>query len=358
MRESSESYCANDKEIFDLLISSKQKITERVLRELTADRGIFLSPRDSREDIVKYLAGLLHDYYDVNGIIERQELSKRAEKTTSIILDHEFDIKDIRDAAVKYHEQTAKTESVIPKHNGINSLAIKVEYDEFDYSRTRLNQRQRRESSIEFTVEEGKTRVRLPATDKSKLIVESIKNIIEEKNKKEVKIEEISLFHITDHGKRTLFFTSMIKNMHGYHSPAVTNLKVLPKTEENSEAYIDDDDDNAEITEKMISIVKNVILSDENLVATKEYQNLRKNGFFITSITWNAIQKEPPFHKIQFDLDFDNAREGTGFKYGVRIAPQLHNGGYPDHFRAVKEIDRGPLFELIESTARSVLNDL
>ena len=41
-------YCATDKEIYDALMSAKQKIGEKVLLELANDRGIFFSPKDSR----------------------------------------------------------------------------------------------------------------------------------------------------------------------------------------------------------------------------------------------------------------------------------------------------------------------
>ena len=39
-------YCATDKEIYDALMSAKQKINEKVLLELAKDRGIFYSAKD------------------------------------------------------------------------------------------------------------------------------------------------------------------------------------------------------------------------------------------------------------------------------------------------------------------------
>ena len=43
-------YCATDKEIYDLLIASKQSITEGILLSIARERGIFYAPRETRED--------------------------------------------------------------------------------------------------------------------------------------------------------------------------------------------------------------------------------------------------------------------------------------------------------------------
>ena len=50
-------YCATDKEIYDMLMASKQRITESLLLGFARERGIFCSPQDAREvleALVKY----------------------------------------------------------------------------------------------------------------------------------------------------------------------------------------------------------------------------------------------------------------------------------------------------------------
>ena len=48
MPDSQLHYCATDKELYDLLMASKQRITESILLGFARERGIFCSPRESR----------------------------------------------------------------------------------------------------------------------------------------------------------------------------------------------------------------------------------------------------------------------------------------------------------------------
>lgn len=66
-------YCATDKEIYDALMSAKQKISEKVLLELAKDRGIFFSPKETREDLCSAISLLPHDYHDLNTLLEQRE---------------------------------------------------------------------------------------------------------------------------------------------------------------------------------------------------------------------------------------------------------------------------------------------
>ena len=59
-------YCATDKEIYDVLMSAKQRINPAVILELAKDRGIFYSSTDTRETLVHSLSLLPHDYHDLN----------------------------------------------------------------------------------------------------------------------------------------------------------------------------------------------------------------------------------------------------------------------------------------------------
>ena len=102
MPESKRLYCATDKEIFDVLMSSKQRITESVMLELAKDRGVFYSAKDSREILADSLSLLPHDYHDLVFILDQREHSGRAEKLTSVVLDTPLTVNDIKDIANEY----------------------------------------------------------------------------------------------------------------------------------------------------------------------------------------------------------------------------------------------------------------
>lgn len=357
MSEKLQQYCATDKEIYDLLMSGKQKLTESVLLELAKGRGIFYSPKSTRADLVDAIAALPHDYLDVKGVIERRDHAKRGEKTTSVTIAVDLTMDEIKGVALAYQAETKATEKVTANQKGPSGYSINVEYDEYDYSRTRLIQRQRKEASIEFVKKDGVTLIRMPATDKARLVVENLVGKVEGIRKTEVPSQQISLLGLDSPDDRTSFFTSLISGIQGYDLDTVINLKVASGTSEDDDSSAIDDDDNEEV-KQMLAVVHSVSMQGSNLVASPQYQQLKQGGFYITSITWRSKENVSPYDMIQFDASFENGIEGTGFKYGVKRSSRLKNGDYAKQFRPVDEEDRSHLFELLESAARSVLAKL
>lgn len=355
-------YVATDKEVYDLLASGKQKITEPVLRELARDRGIFYSPNEPREALVDHLSMLPHDYHDITGIIQRREHGARREKTTSLKLNIALTIDEIKEVVGAYKAEAGNTEKVTSHQRGSDGFVMNIEYDEFDYSRTRLIQRQRKDAGIEFVVKGSETTVRMPATEKGKMVVEALKNKIESKRKTEIAAEEIELTGLRTAEERTSFFTELISKMPGYRQVTVTSLKVASgffgEDGEATQIDLEEDDEAEAVRVEMLTVVRQVAISGENLVASPVYQELRNRGFFITSVTWRSAQTAHPYNLVQFEIGFDNPHEGKGFRYSVRLAPRLLTGEHAKNLRPVPPEEKGQLFELIETTARSILSHL
>lgn len=358
MNDRLQQYCATDKEIYDLLMSGKQKLTESVLLELARDRGIFYSPRATRADLVDAIAALPHDYLDVIGVIERRDHAKRGEKTTSVTLAVDLSIEEIKSVVLSYQVEATATEKVTANQKGTSGYTVNVEYNEYDYSRTRLIQRQRKDASIEFVKKDGVTVIRMPATDKARLVVENLVDKVEGIRKAEVPAQQISLQGLNSPDDRTSFFTSLISGIQGYDLDTVINLKVASGASEDDTEVDIDEDENEQVKQEMLAVVHSVSMQGSNLVASPQYQQLKQGGFYITSITWRAKEKISPHDMIQFDASFENGIEGTGFKYGLKRSSRLKNGQYAKQFRAVDENDRAQLFELLESAARTILAQL
>ncbi|MBT2746218.1 MULTISPECIES: hypothetical protein [unclassified Lysobacter] len=358
MNDKLQQYCATDKEIYDLLMSGKQKLTESVLFELARDRGIFYSPKATRSDLVEAISSLPHDYLDVIGIIERRDHAKRGEKTTSVTLPVDLTMDEIKSVALAYQAEAKTSEKVRAQQKGADGYSLNIEYDEYDYSRTRLIQRQRKEAGIEFVKKAGATVIRMPATDKARLVVDSLVRKVEEIRKAEVPAQQITLQGLDSPDDRTSFFTSLISGIKGYDLDTVINLKVASGGGDSDEGGDLDEDEDEDIKQEMLAVVHSVSMQGSNLVASTQYQQLKQGGFYITSITWRAKESASPYDMIQFDASFENGVDGTGFKYGVKRSARLKSGDYAKHFRPVEEGDRAELFELLESAARSVLAKL
>ena len=358
MRDPGQLYFATNKEIHDLLFSAKQKVTESVMQELLRDRGIFTSPAESREALVQYLALLPHDYADVCGILERREVSKRGEKTATISFSTDLSPDELKVIVGEY--QKAEVQEVVHAHKKSESeFVMNVTYSEFDYSKTRLLQRQERDAELVFTNVEGRTEVRIPATDRARSIVDKLRERIEAHKKAAVQLEEIELTGLTSAEARTTFFTQLISSLPDFPLMTVSRLRVAHSTLEQGDDDFDIDvEDVDEAEEKMLGVVENVALSGENLVASEMYQELKDKGFFITSITWRAKQKTAPHLIIECDAGFEDRQAGKKFRYSIHGALKFKNGAYTKNIRPVSDADKATLLAMIEKTARTVLAHL
>ena len=360
MSEYLNQFFATDKDIFDLLASAKQKLTENVLREIARERGIFYSPNDSREDLADALSLLPFTLNELVGLMDRRETSRRNEKTTTIILDAKIESDDIKAAIKEYQEEVGPTEKVDSHLKGANEVVLNVEYDEMDYSRTRLIQRQRHDATIQFVQQNGKTLVRLPASEKSQRIVENLTSRIESHRKAVVPRETIELDPEFGADERTAFFTRLMSELPGYKLKGVTNLRISPSKRSDSETDDDedlDDDECEAASREMLVIVRSMALTGENLMASEEYQALRKRGFFITAITWRADQTSIPYDAPHLHAEFADGEAGTGFKYSVRGIYRFQEGFYTKTARPADDVEREKLYGLLEATARKVLSE-
>ena len=354
-------YFATDKAIFDLMMSGKQRLTEKVLRDLAKERGIFYSPMDSREELIDVMSTLPHDYDNIMELMKRRRHDGRGDKTTSIILNTEITNEEIKKVLAEYAKDVGATEDITHQKKGDKYVA-NIQYDEFDYSRTQLIQRQRHDAGIEFGVGNGKTTIRLPATEKAQRIVKSLKEKIEGHRKVELPEEIIELKKFNDPEARTEFFIKLISTMEGYRLRDVTNLKVSAGSNGNidEDEDLDDELDNevAAAEQEMIGVVKNMALNGKNLTSSDEYQSLRKKGFFITSISWSAEQKETSQDIILFDAAFNDGENGSGFKYSIRGARRYQEGQHLKTVKHVEDHEKEKLFNLLEHTARATLAQL
>ncbi|WP_270828378.1 hypothetical protein [Aeromonas sp. Y318-1] len=350
---------ANDNDIYDLLISGKQRLTASVLRELARDRGIFYSPEDSREELADKLSLLPHDFHDIASIVQKREPPHRREKTTFIRLNSQLSVDEMKDAVAVYAENTGVGESVTHRPRGGTGYSINIVYEEFNHTRTRLLQRERHEAGIEFLVENGQTVIRLPATDKAKRVVAAIKETVEQKRKQVISEETIELTGLTTPALRSKFFTRLISTLPSYKLKNVMNLKVSSLHNQNDDSLdLEDDSEDHAAKEMFAAVVHSMALSGQNLVQSREYKDLTSRGFFITAITWRSEHERDPNDIIQFDAGFEDRSTGTGFKYQVQGVFRAHKGTHRKTISHVEDNEKTKLFSLLENTARNVLSNL
>ncbi|MBP1152549.1 hypothetical protein [Methylocaldum sp. RMAD-M] len=353
---------ASDNDIYDLLISGKQRLTESVLREFARDRGIFCSPEDDREDLADYLSMLPHGFHDVAAIVQKRDPGHRREKTTFVRLNTSMPVEELKMAAAEYAAAVTGKEHVVYRPAANDGFVVNVVYDEFNRSRTRLLQRERQEADIEFLVQDGQTVVRLPATDKAKKIVAALKENVERRRKETIDEERVELTGLATPELRSKFFTRLISSLPKFRLRNVMSLKVsshLSEDGEEDEALdLEEDDEVAAGAEMFAAVVHSMHMSGQNLVQSQEYKDLTARGFYITAISWRSESEGNPPDIIQFDAGFQDRKRGTGFKYAVQGAFRAHKGSHRKTIVHVSDMEKAKLLALLELTARQVLINL
>jgi hypothetical protein len=353
-------YCATDKEIFDALMSAKQKINEKILLELARDRNIFYSSLDSRDHLISTISLLPHDYHDLNTLLEQREHAGRQEKLTSVILPVQLTADEIKEVLKEYAGESPEDEKVTYHTKGINQVIANIRYSEVDYGKTRLVQRTPKEGGIEFHVEAGKTVVRMPANDRVKGVFGKLKDKLDGKRKAEIPIIMIEIGEFTSSALRTEFFTSLIGKLDNFSLENVTSVKVerLKQEPKEDELQLDDDQDTEQANQEALSLVKKVALKGEILLASEEYQSLAKKGFFITSIIWRSKLRKPPHTMVEFEAAFEDPIHGKGFKYFVRGSYNMVDKQYTKTIRPVDLDSKEKYLGLIEDTAARTIEQL
>ncbi|MFW8644408.1 hypothetical protein ACOJBO_25725 [Rhizobium beringeri] len=211
---------------------------------------------------------------------------------------------------------------------------------------------------MDFRIEDDGVVIRFPANDKGREVVDILIEKLEIQKKSAIQQERVTVEDLTSQ-QRTRFFVDLVTKMNGFKLDTVTKLKVSSAAEEIDDLDGYDDSDTAEkdlAKSAMINLVKHVALNGNDLLASKQYKQMEADGFFITSIKWEATQTAHPFDKVEFEASFDDAQGGTGFQYRARHARRSERtGSYPHNFKLPEDAVRKELFSLLELTARAVL---
>ena len=353
-------FTATDKELFDFLMGSKQQMTEATMLDSAKERGIFYSHKDNRETLANNLSLLPYDYDSLDNILGRREATTRTEKLTSIRLNTKITIEEIKAACAEYQTENRADEKVTIAPHGPDRCTTKVQYTELDYTKTRFLQRRDKEANIEFHIDGDQTTVRIPAIPKAHDILARIKETLETNAKQPIPAEAIEIAHLTTPTARTTFFTKLISTMSGHKMENVTAVNIAQIRQDPDDSNITQiaDEKKKQVQSTMLAVVEKVAIQGQGLLASTEYQELQKKGFYITSIIWRAKMLIAPYDIVELFAGFTQPNKGKGFAYNVRGVSRNHGGEYTTTLRPLNPNERASYHTLIEQTAREILQTL
>lgn len=377
-----ESKCATDKEIHDFLLSNKQRLSEKVLREFAKDRGIFCSNQDTREELADYLSQIIHDQFDIDAIVEKRESHNRREKSTFVSLKTEIESSDLNTVLTELQDSIneGREEKLHFAQDGLKNFTADYSYTEYDFTKTRLMQRAKKDAKFEITLKDNEIKVRMPSSEKAKELTNKLKSKIEAKQLKPITDEKIELTSIISSSMRSQFFLRLISKMDGLNLEGVTSIRVasgdiIPSPIDDIDLSLEEDDDEASLEEdslvdteqddataeesaQMLSAVHRMVLDGKGLEASEEYQNLTQKGYFITSITWTAKETSPPYNKISMMAGFEDPEECTSYRYSIKGVYKLRNHYYTKTIRPPSADEKKAYIESIEKHSKAILDQL
>ncbi|TIM15506.1 MAG: hypothetical protein E5Y67_07090 [Mesorhizobium sp.] len=349
---------ATDKDVFDLLMSSKTRMSESALLSIALGRGIIYSSRTKRERLASDIALLPHDFLSISRLIERREYHNKNEKRAYVDIDVALTHEKIDDVVSRYRAEVSGQEDVTTQQRRTKDVYVNIAYDDIDYSKTRLIQRQRRDTGVEFVIGDGKTTIRMPATEKARSIVDRIIRHASQIKLRDLLRNDLSLEGLSAE-ERTAFFINIMRTIPGYQLQTVVSVKCFSERDDISDDFdLDMERGERAAENELVGKINSVALSGMNLLQSEEYQTLRRNGFFITSVTWRALQVERPHDLLQLDISFDEPQPGKGFRFGVRVARRLADGELTNDFRPLERLQQPALWTIIERTSSKVLAEL
>lgn len=314
-------YCATDNEMFSSLMSAPQHFNINAVLEMGRQRGILYSREDDREYIIDQLSTQNFSYDQMRLIQQHFEYRGRGEKSQVIRIDHAFTVKEIQEVTNTFREGLRMGEKIFAHADGPSAYDIDLHYIETDFSMVSLRQRQRREARIRFEIIGSTTVITLPATRKAFETVGTLQKSLSTAKAITPKVEQIVLAGLTTAGSRTKFFVELITGMKDFTLVDVVRVRV-EQAEKHDKTLLDDasndsEQDHPEEDEKMLFLVRRVALHGENLLQSSVYQDLRKRGYYITSVRWRARLTVDPYPVVEFDASFDDAAVGGRFRFSV-----------------------------------------
>lgn len=349
-------YYADDKDVHDILSSSK--IPFKKMLSLARERGIFLSEECQRqEELVHYMSKLPHSWTQLQEIMDAVEREDKEEKLTTCKVVAKAELEEVEQAVQKVRdergEKLGENYSVTQTKEG--RLLVKFVYTEPDFQKNRLIQRREREAVIELEKKGAEFEVRYTQNEITNNVLAEILSALTPPDAQEKPVRRtIELSGIKSHEHRTQFFVNVMGGMEGFQLRQVKDLKVDRVAE-------DSDDVGKEVAEKeetevkgdqLRALVRKVALSGENILLSPQYQQLAKDGFFISKAIWTAAEIIGAGRLFEFEAEFKEPEKASHFAYQIRGVYERDKDGELSKIRSyVNEIEKTQLKQNLENAA-------
>lgn len=349
-------HSVTDKALFDAL--SQPRVTQNELRDLYLQRGILVSKATNKKELAKNFSKFSHDFHLHQKIAAIFGGFLRREKSTSLLIKNTISRDIMLEAADQLKNELESQDDLCHVIADKNVIRIHVTYLSMNYGKSDFCQVEKKTAVFEIEKEDLGYSIRRPDNDQAKeyeaTLLKNIENLCNEVNPNvdfDLELDEISLSNIDDAEKRTEFFTRLINGLEGFTLHDVTDAYVYhPKPK-----VIEEEDGD---TDSGVHISK-ASLKGEGVLKSEELTSLYQRGFYIWKIRWKVLEKVGDPDMYEFEAQFSDPLDFTGFSYISRGYKKFKGAGEYNKNSAPLSDSREMFFKrLIESTARSIIDNI
>lgn len=340
-------YSVTDKALDDAL--NQSKISNNELRDLFLERGVLISKDTSREELARAFSRYPHDYYDHQMIASALGSNRRREKTTASFIDNKVTVEQFENAAenlkILIHEQNDLCHIV---HKDSKSFILDITYQHLEHNKSDFQQVSNRAALIEVEFNDGGFVIRRPDNEQARGYEDVLISNLSKEIGEELGRDEINLVSIDNPELRSLFFKDLIASFSGYQVHDVTDVFVYhPKISSED----DEVDSGVHITKAS--------LKGEGVLSSDEIQSLYDKGFYLCKIRWSLIEDSAFPDIYEFEAQFSNPEEFTGFSYISKGVFRYKGNGHYNKSSAKITVDEEAKFNhAIEESALKIMADI
>lgn len=348
-------YYADDKDVADLV--SQSGIKPQQLSAFLRERGLIVSARLAKEELVHYFRFLCFAWPDFDGLLARLDRPDREEdftgcrlqarglEVTTLLERLDFISQDRNKRLAEIH----KAELVSP-----NVIELRVQYTEIDPSKTRALQR--RDRLLIIRIEKSGTLLKIRHHDNSraKSIVDQLEKDINDLTAQPSQREVIDVSGLPS-AKRDDFFIQMARGIEGYDLDGVNDLKVERPDSANPSDQNDDARKPTRAESKFKGIVRRAVLSGTDLLLSEDYQRYSSKGYTMSKMVWLIRETANISDVVELMAEF-RGKGGTEFRYDVvGTYHRQEDDSISDTRAPLRSADKQRFLDLLEASAYTTL---
>lgn len=371
-------FYASYKDVYDALYSAKQRVDADFMQEFLRRRGIILSARATRHELVDAIAAYAYEAGDLDEICDQLEVTSRADRVSHATLNSVVDADTLNEAVEAIKQVRSGREVLHFQRTAEGRLELNIDYYEFDPGKTLLRQQRPRQAKVEFMTVDGGMRVRFPGSER---VSEIATQLLEEVSRRAPQLQRASI-DLAAFGRleRTEFFQLLIQKLPGMRAVDVKKVNVDRDSRDTEFSSSDDiggfdsDEDGRsdevppedtsrarEVSEEVKNYLNKCSLSGSGILRARLLKRFLASEFFISRIVWEAQPRagRSELPKAEIEALLEDPAEGLGFRYMVRnVYPRKRNGTFNVTKRRPTDIERERLLDLVELAAQEAYGQI